>query len=90
MFGLFSQTKMAIVRIAINRLINMMLKKKLNAIGSGIFYTLLETEITEADIELFMLSFDCDRERAIELLIQEAQAKIQYEIYLNSPIDPRD
>ena len=52
--------------------------------------SLLETEITEADIELFMQSFDCDRERAIELLIQEAQAKIQYEIYLNSPIDPRD
>lgn len=52
--------------------------------------SLLETEITEADIELFMQSFDCDRERAIELLIQEAQAKFQYEIYLNSPIDPRD
>lgn len=52
--------------------------------------SLLETEITEADIELFMQSFCCTREYAIQLLETEARGKIEYLEYLAGVIDPRD
>lgn len=48
------------------------------------------TQISEADIQFFMEAFDCNRERAIELLEIERRFQIEYETYLSGKLDPRD
>lgn len=51
---------------------------------------ILENPIPEPEIQLIVESCHVSREHALQLLIAEARAKIEYEVYLKGPFDPRD